>query len=880
MTGSDSVHTQKVSFHHSIAFKLSVLTAMVIVSAVAALSLFSASQSLERESQNYRALVASAASSYAATVADSVAVQDKHATLSALRGIRELPSVTQADIRLPSGEVFVELGTGAWLISEQPEQQSLWSANSMRIELPIVKGGERVGTLGMLADLTPIRSEIVDNLVFAITISLLIGALGVVAARWFVLRVTAPLRSLTSVMVNVRDGQPMPTIELRSNRDETGLLTRVFDQMMQSIEARDKQIAEHMETLEATVEERTFDLRQARDDAEAANAAKSDFLATMSHEIRTPMNGMMVMAEMLGAADLAPRHRRYAEIIRRSGNGLLTIINDILDLSKIEAGHLELELIEVSPEELITDVASLFWERARSKSLELATYVSPDVPEQILADPTRLNQVVSNLVNNALKFTETGGVLVRLDAKMRNDQTCMLSIQVVDTGIGIPEDRIDKVFESFSQADQSTTRQFGGTGLGLTVCQRLVDAMDGKIGVKSKLGKGSVFSVLVPVSVLSAPPIFTAQSLRVGVGLTPGPTRFALEKTLMQFGCEITDNGSDVWITTSSGALSDDLPTVVLTDIGDTRADQMLADAEAVDILALPYQRKEVSDLLTRAAHNEYRGTNAIEHVGERSELKSFHGLRVLAADDNAVNREVLREALSTLKVESVFVEDGAQAVEAVKSSSFGLILMDGSMPVMDGFEATRHIRRVEQQQGRKATPIFALTAQVAGSGQGAWNESGANGLILKPFTLEKLIQTFEGVAAPSEPTNVLLQERPGYSLLDASTIRSLDELGDEPGRVREKIWKMFREKAPETLRQIHQVMDDRRTDEVAKKAHAFKSMALSAGLAGLADALQKIEHRAINDSDSPLAQSNMNEVQILLQKSFAEMSDYSTRTG
>ena len=314
-------------------------------------------------------------------------------------------------------------------------------------------------------------------------------------------RLTQPIRELASVMAEVGAKQDFSRRMPEARRkDEAGVLGEAFNGMIDNIRERDQRIAHHMETLEQTVEDRTRDFRLAKEEAENANAAKSDFLATMSHEIRTPMNGMMVMAEMLASADLSQRHRRYAEIITRSGASLLTIINDILDLSKIEAGKLDLEAVPFSPERMVEDVASLFWEKARSKGLELAVRIAPEVPLQVIGDPTRLNQVVTNLVNNALKFTETGGVTIDLSAEAQGPERAAAHRRSRDTGVGIEASRIGAIFEAFSQADQSTTRKFGGTGLGLTVCRRLIDAMGGEIVVTSEVGKGSIFTVVVDLA--------------------------------------------------------------------------------------------------------------------------------------------------------------------------------------------------------------------------------------------------------------------------------------------------------------------------------------------------------------------------------------------
>jgi two-component system sensor histidine kinase BarA len=857
----------RVKFYHSIRFKLSAIVALVIFAAVLALSIFNALNSLGRETKNFQALTTGAASAYAATVAEAVDAQDEMRTLSSLRGIRDLPNIVQVDVTLADGTVFTELGSGAWIVSEAESSKALWKKKSIRVVLPIVKGGREIAQLGMLADIQPLRAEILSSLYMTILAGALVGLIGIVAAQIFVSQLTAPLKKLTNAMSQIRDGEgQQQTTALSVRKDETGLLTNTFSDMIDTIRDRDQQIADHMDSLEQTVEDRTRDLRVARDEAEAANAAKSDFLATMSHEIRTPMNGMMVMAEMLGAADLTPRHKRYAEIIHRSGNSLLTIINDILDLSKIEAGQLDLEIIPTSPERLITDVSSLFWERARSKNLELATYVSPRVPAEVFADPTRVNQVISNLVNNALKFTEQGGVLIHLDAETVDKETCRLVFEVIDTGIGIPEDKIDHIFESFSQADQSTTRKFGGTGLGLTVCQRLIVAMDGDISVSSQPGKGSTFRVVFEAKVSEAAAQAVPRQIRVGFDLPDGVLKIALAQSLADAGASISDTDVDCWVTTSAAFQDRAAPTILLTDIGDTLADGLLKSGRAHDILPNPFQRSEVQALIQRANSGTYRGVDAVAGNAESATLESFEGLRVLAVDDNAVNREVLREALIALNADATFAENGEQALALFQQQEFDLVLMDGSMPVLDGFEATRQIRAYEDREDTAPTPLFALTAQVVGADETAWHDAGANGHILKPFTLEKLSSVFSGIEIqPAKQVSQGDQHEPDQ-VFDLKTVHSLEQLGGGDGKVRDRIWDMFFEKAPDMVGDLQQLAATGTTQDIARQAHALKSMALSSGFKAISEHLQSLEERAKLEADAVTFAQESDKVRQLIE--------------
>lgn len=866
--------------------------ALIVFAAVISTASFSGWRAFEQDVESQRELLAGAATAYAAALSDAVADEDRHEADKVLRGIGGITGLVQADIRLPNGRVLTQMGGGAILVGRDgnPHEMSLWDlwqARQLRVEVEIRNNGSAVGQLGLLKDISELKARIVAMLQMTVLAAGLAILLALIASHWLIGRMTRPLRELTRQMAAFGADQAAEIGQIKAGRDETGLLAGAFNTMIASIRERDARLAHHMETLEDTVEERTHDLRVARDEAEAANAAKSDFLATMSHEIRTPMNGMLVMAEMLSAADLSARHRRYADIIARSGKSLLTIINDILDLSKIESGKLELETVPLSPDALVADVASLFWERARDKGLDLATYVAPGVPAEILGDGTRLNQVITNLVNNALKFTETGGVVIRLGARLSDDGTrANMVLEVEDTGIGIPEDKQAHIFEAFSQADQTTTRRFGGTGLGLAVCKRLVTAMGGEISVRSAEGKGSVFRAVWTAPVQApAPAQPRHDGLVVGLDLGTGLSARWLAKALQDQGCRIGRDGAD-FILTTSARLEDGsrppAPAVLVSDIGDTGADRLLQSGTASDLLAQPSTRADLADLLSRAAMGAWRGAEALSGHLTSIDRPSFAGLKVLAADDNAVNREVLREALATLGTEAVFVETGVEAVEAVAQGHYDLIFMDGSMPVMDGFEATRRIRALEAETGAARTPIHALTAQVAGTDAEAWRAAGADGHMTKPFTLDRLVSVLSMVGEPGKAPAGDPVEAPqetgkkAIPLLDPETLSTLSGLGPA---VRGKVWSLFRAKAgdgvEEAARLIAETAD---RAEIARAAHAVKSMALSAGAARFAAACERLEQAAKDDTVArETFPSLLADLRSSLQASLTEMARLET---
>ena len=837
-----------------------------------------------------------------------------------LRAIGRIPGITYVEVRDISGRRFVELGGGVVLdrtvagqgANTEPSPLELLLGGDIRIETRIINSGRHIGTLSLFADTTELRSRLISGLWDAVIAALIAMALGIALAARMQNTITNPLRQLTRAMTRVRETSDFNTGVEKHSDDETGTLVEAFNDMLSQIRARDDRIAKHQEHLEEEVQDRTRDLHAAKNTAEAANAAKSEFLATMSHEIRTPMNGMLVMAELLATAELPPRHQRYADVITRSGQSLLSIINDILDFSKIESGKLELEQVTVNPSNLLDDVLNLFWERASSKGLDLAGFVSPDVPLAFEGDPVRINQVLSNLVNNALKFTETGHVFVTIDRDPAHDQddAICLRFSVADTGIGIAADKLDAVFESFSQADQSTTRQYGGTGLGLAICKRLVNAMHGEIGVESRLGEGSVFSFSMKARAIEQAPRLLADATsrirRAIVAATGSATQLALTHYLQASSIDVQaaspdtlDHGSlgevDVIFTEPeyiarlnkrlNGLDADAMPKLVcLSQIGDSQGDALIEAGKASDLLMLPLARDLTRDCLERLITGRAPDrSKSGRRAGAQTELPNLTGTRVLVADDSPVNREVIIEALTRLKVDVHTVPDGKAAVDAVAAEHFDLVFMDCSMPVMDGFEATRQIRQRENDTAGPRLPVVALTAHVAGGPANLWHDSGMDDCITKPFTIKTLITCFENhladrindVPTPeahkdgieSNTHNAGIDAKAGavtgadadvnagaganeVPAIDPATLDAIGGIGaDDAVELLERIFGLYEAHAPDALSHLEQQMADGDADEIADAAHALKSLSFSVGATRVAGVCGTLEAEARNSS-------------------------------
>jgi signal transduction histidine kinase/DNA-binding response OmpR family regulator len=533
--------------------------------------------------------------------------------------------------------------------------------------------------------------------------------------------------------------------------------------------------------LERQVVERTAELRQAKDVAEVANRAKSDFLASMSHEIRTPLSAVVGTAELLSETPLNPDQQEYVGILRRGGDTLLDLINDILDLSKVERGHLELERVEFDPHELVERTAELLAVRAHQKGLELVCQVLPDVPSRLVGDPTRLRQILVNLLGNAIKFTEHGEVVVRVALAAGAQEPGRLVVSVSDTGIGIPPEQLELIFERFTQADATTTRRYGGTGLGLTISRHLVELMDGRLWVESGVGQGSTFSFTVrlalpadfPQPASSGPPallglsaliiddnaanrlVLGAMLRRWGVAVSEAESGEGGLAELRRAGAagtpyqllllDVRMPGLDGFQVADSIRATPDvagLTVMMLTSearAGDARRCRELGMAT---YLVKPVKRSELLAAITAAlglpaAPAEQRPGTPAPAAGPAP-----HGLRILLVEDSADNRVLVLTSLKGGPHQIDVAENGQVAVEKFCATRYDLVLMDVEMPVMDGYAATRAIRQWERAHALPPTPVVALTAYARDEDVEKSREAGCTGHLAKPLRRALLIET------------------------------------------------------------------------------------------------------------------------------------------
>ncbi len=511
--------------------------------------------------------------------------------------------------------------------------------------------------------------------------------------------------------------------------------------------------------------------------------AKSDLLATMSHEIRTPMNGILGMAQLLKDTKLSSQQNHYLKTILGSGQTLLTILNDILDHSKIEAGKLDIESIPFNIRQTLDETASIFATRAADKMLYFNIYMGPTVPLALDGDPTRIRQVLTNLLSNAFKFTDEGSVLVNVTVQeSRNNNTPMLLIEVEDHGIGIPEDKLNKLFKSFSQTDTSTTRQYGGTGLGLSISKRLVELMGGEIGVKSEAGKGSTFWFSIPIIngnryALPSDPILIKTLSSLNALIISRTPRFItmLEQHAVVWGmnfshAETIQELRDTANNTNKNfhyiliELTNQLHNTheIIHFINQTekfRHAQLIISAPAgTSDSLLDTSQLEIKPWIIDQPFSINRAFYLIFNSQIQSTQKNpiidinrpFEGCHALVVDDNAINRQVALAFLKKLGINAVAVASGQEAIDFVcsdttehaKSNTLDLILMDCEMPVIDGFQATRSIRAWEQDNNHPKLPIVALSAHAMASHKSACSDAGMDDFIAKPVVFDNLRKT------------------------------------------------------------------------------------------------------------------------------------------
>jgi two-component system, sensor histidine kinase and response regulator len=739
-----------------------------------------------------------------ANSAAALTYNDARSATLVLDGLKAEPLILAASIYGEKGELFVgyrrDSSVAALLPIRAPTAGSRSETAYLTACRAIVLEKENIGSVCLQADGREIRSQQLRYLTFVLVFMLTSVAAALAVALVFKRFISGPILDLIRTTKIVSQEKNYGVRAVLHAHDDLGLLVEGFNEMLAAIEQRDLDLKSQVESRTAM----NLEITEAKEAAEAANRAKSEFLANMSHEIRTPMNGVIGMTELALSTELTGTQRRYLRSVQSSAKSLMSVINDILDFSKIEAGKMQADVTEFNLENLLAETVKSFALRAHQKGLELMYEIGSDVPSVLYSDAQRLRQVLVNLIGNAIKFTERGEVITRVEAESSHTQQGILHFTVEDTGLGIASDKHEAIFDPFEQADGSHARKYGGTGLGLTISRRIVDMLGGSMWVESHPGKGSTFHFQIAstsaekLAALEAEPRkkqlvdmrvlivddnpthcrilqnilrswkaqpSVASGARAALTFLENSARSAFPFRLLLIDADMvgTDGFALVKELRKSPAFTADILMMLTTS--DPQGDaERCHELGIANCLEKPIGAAE----LLRAILDVKKEANTAE-VLEKATTKTARGLHILLAEDSPVNQQLVIEILLQQGHTVEVAGNGKQAVAAVQCGHFDVVLMDVQMPEVDGLEASSEIRRLEQRNGAHI-PILALTAHAMGGARERCLAAGMDGFIQKPFYPQDLTHALLPYCVPAAAIAL-----PGSSAAFANSIAAAE---------------------------------------------------------------------------------------------------------
>jgi signal transduction histidine kinase/CheY-like chemotaxis protein len=841
---------------------------------------------------------------------------DSNAGRELLHSLEAEPRVVVASLYTTDGKLFARYvrrgGISKLPFQRVREDGNYYQEDRLLQYREIKMRGESIGTLFIESDSTEL-DKLLQN--YAATLALIMLATSVLAylLAWRLQTVISrPVLELVRTAQRVTAENNYSLRAANRGNDELGNLVVVFNGMLNQIQRRDQDLERQQAELQAEVEARTamnLQLEAAKELAEGGNRAKGDFLANMSHEIRTPINGILGMIELTLDSHLTGDQREYLTMAKSSGESLLAIINDILDFSRVESGKLELERIEFNLYNSVGETLKAFAIKAHEKNLELAYDVAPDVPSELLGDPGRLRQVLVNLVGNAIKFTHSGEVFVEILKNSQDHAQVELEFRVRDSGIGVPRDKQNLLFEAFSQADSSTTRRYGGSGLGLAISSRLVDLMGGQIWVESREGQGSTFHftafftmpktamhhaecalpqelrgirVLViddnatnrrilhdmtsrwnmrPKNVASA-----AEALKVTQSAIEEDDPFGI---ILLDGCMPQTDGFEFARLLKERQDAAKPKVIMLTSGGQPGEASRCGELGISAYLLKPVLQAELQRALLAVLGVE-QGSGLQPLVTRHSLRESSRRLHILVAEDNPVNQTLVVRLLQKLGHTSVVAKDGKEAVALATSQRFDFILMDVQMPEMDGLTATALIRQAERATGTNV-PIFAITARAMKGDSELCLRAGMDGYIPKPVRFSDIERALATVTSPVSIPALEEEKRPPNRWTEEEALERL--AGDE--ELLRELCQIFLRESPKLMERLKQAIMDGDAGALKRAAHSLKGEVSYLSAKDVSQTARQMEGLADqNDLDEAkiLAQS----LEMQLSRLYADMKERS----